>query len=165
MLTCHDQESSGTLSDSCWFDLAASRALSFDNAFPSSLWASLVLSHGARTAVSALWPLKIKIQEKKRSKYPTDHSGTVSSLPPRLSECHVCSGLHPFGFPSLHHGECAQRPLDDKGQPRWAMIAVQSVIILMRMTSQPTSNPLTVAAYTVGCSAADISGKLARSAC
>jgi hypothetical protein len=40
MLTCHAQ-SSGTLSDSCQFDLAASRARLFDNVFPLPfrLWA------------------------------------------------------------------------------------------------------------------------------
>ncbi|KAL2833974.1 hypothetical protein BJY01DRAFT_89617 [Aspergillus pseudoustus] len=67
----------------------------------------------------------------------TDHSEQFQVSPSTL-RVPRCSGLHPFGFPSLQYGDCAQRPLDDKGR-HWANIAVQSVIIL-RMTSQPTSN-------------------------
>ncbi|KAL3453055.1 hypothetical protein BJX65DRAFT_159231 [Aspergillus insuetus] len=54
--------------------------------------------------------------------------------------------------------------------PRWASIAVQSVIIL-RMTSQPTSNSsagVSLSPSGPGCSAVatpDISGNLARSPC
>ncbi|KAL3497154.1 hypothetical protein BJX62DRAFT_231767 [Aspergillus germanicus] len=101
MLTCHDQ-SSGTLSDSRRFDLAASRARSFDNVFPLPLWALLVLSHGGAYCGSALSPLAVATRNGFKS-------------PPRLSGCHVVLGYTRSGFLPSITVNCAQRLLDDKG--------------------------------------------------